>query len=228
MNGFGGSAFWLGLPQIVLINVLLSGDTAIVIALACRALPPRQRPWGTALGAGTATLLLIVFASVVAPLLLLPYAKLLGGIALLYIAVKLLVVETASKHGVAAAASLWRVVRVVLVADLVLSLDNIIAVASVARGDIALLMIGVAVSIPIILAGAALITSIVDRFPLVVWAGTALLGWIAGGTIATDPVVSAYLSGKFGDAVARHAAIGAAGAATLLVIAVGALIRRRA
>lgn len=228
MNGFGSSAFWLGVPQIVLVNVLLSGDTAVVIALACRALPARQRPWGMALGAGAATLLLIVFASVIGPLLLLPYVKVVGGIALLYIAVKLLVPEPASGQGVVAATSLWRVVRVVLVADLVLSLDNIIAVAAVARGDVALLMVGVAVSIPIILAGAALITAVVDRFPLVVWAGAALLGWIAGNIIATDPVVSAYLSGKFGAAFAHHAAIGAAGVGTLLVIATGALIRRRA
>lgn len=227
INNFAGTAFWLGVPQIVVINVLLSGDTAIVIAMACRGLPPRQRPWGVAIGAGTAALLLIIFAIVVAPLLLLPYVKLIGGLALIYIAVKLLVPETPVKDAVEAATHLWRVVRIVAVADIILGLDNIIAVAAVARGNLALLVIGLAISIPIILAGATLFTALLDRFPILVWAGAALLGWIAGGTIATDPVVSAYLVADFGENFARQAAIAAAGAGAMLVIAAGGFLRRR-
>jgi YjbE family integral membrane protein len=223
----GGTAFWTAVPQIALINVLLSGDTAVVIAMACRGLPPRQRPWGVAIGAGTATALLIIFASVIAPLLQLPYIKLIGGFALIYIAVKLLSPENPAGSSVEAPTQVWRVVRVVALADIVLSLDNIIAVAAVARGDLALLTIGVAISIPIMFAGAALIMALLDRFPVFVWAGAAMLGWIGGQTIATDPAVSGYLVGDFGARFADRAAIAAAGIGLAFVIAFGALLRRR-
>ncbi len=221
-----GTAFWFGVPQIVLINVLLSGDTAVVIAMACRGLPPRQRSWGMAIGAGTAAALLLIFAVVVAPLLTFPYVKLIGGLALIYIAVKLLIPEAPDKDDVAAATHLWRVVRIVALADIVMSLDNIIAVVAVARGNLALLVVGLVVSIPIILAGAALIGALLDRFPLLVWAGAALLGWIAGDIIATDPVVSGYLIADFGETLAGYLAIAAACAGAVLVIAAGALVRR--
>ena len=116
---------------------------------------------------------------------------------------------------------MWRVVRIVAVADLIMGLDNIIAVAAVARGNLALLVIGLAVSIPIILAGAALIMALLDRFPILVWAGAALLGWIAGDIIATDPAVSGYLTAELGEKVAWRIEMAAAGAGALLVIAVG-------
>jgi YjbE family integral membrane protein len=225
---FSGTAFWLGVPQVVLINVLLSGDTAVVIAMACRELPPRQRAWGMALGAGTAAVLLIIFAFIVVPLLQLPYVKLIGGLALIYVAVKLLIPNAPDTQSVAPATHLWRVVRTVVMADIVLSLDNIIAVAAVAHGNLALLVIGVAISIPIVLVGSALITALLERFPLLIWAGAALLGWIAGDTIATDPAISAYLIAHFGESLAHAAVIAAAYAGSVLVIAAGALLRRRA
>jgi YjbE family integral membrane protein len=227
IDDFGSAAFWLGVPQIVLINVLLSGDTAVVIAMACRGLAPRQRLLGVAIGSGTAAVLLIVFALIITPLLLLPYVKLIGGLALIYIAVKLLIPETAGEEGVEAATHLWRVVRIVALADIILSLDNIIAVAAVARGNLALLMTGLAISIPIVFLGATLIMALLERFPLLVWAGAALLGWIAGETIATDPAVAGYLTADIGETLAHQAAIAAAGAATLLVIGAGLLLRRR-
>ena len=227
IDDFGSAAFWLGVPQIVLINVLLSGDTAVVIAMACRGLAPRQRLLGVAIGSGTAAVLLIVFALIITPLLLLPYVKLIGGLALIYIAVKLLIPETAGEEDVEAATHLWRVVRIVALADIILSLDNIIAVAAVARGNLALLMTGLAISIPIVFLGATLIMALIERFPLLVWAGAALLGWIAGETIATDPAVAGYLIADIGETLARQAAIAAAGAATLLVIGAGLLLRRR-
>jgi len=227
IDDFGSAAFWLGMPQIVLINVLLSGDTAVVIAMACRGLAPRQRLLGVAIGSGTAAVLLIVFALIITPLLLLPYVKLIGGLALIYIAVKLLIPETAGEEDVEAATHLWRVVRIVALADIILSLDNIIAVAAVARGNLALLMTGLAISIPIVFLGATLIMALIERFPLLVWAGAALLGWIAGETIATDPAVAGYLIADIGETLARQAAIAAAGAATLLVIGAGLLLRRR-
>ena len=228
IGDFSGTDFWLGVPQIALINVLLSGDTAVVIALACHELPPRQRAIGMALGAGGAAVLLIIFAVIVAPLLQLPYVKLIGGIALLYIAIKLLLPDASDRQSVEPTTHLWRVVRIIVVADIVLSLDNIIAVAAVARGNIALLAIGVAISIPIVLLGSALITALLERFSLLVWAGAALLGWIAGDTIAIDPAVSSYLIANFGDKFAHAAAIAAAGAGMVLVITAGALLRRRA
>jgi len=226
INGLGGTAFWIAVPQIVLLNVLLSGDNAVVIAMACRRLPPRQRFWGILIGAGTAAVLLIIFAGVVASLLVLPYVKLIGGLALIYIAVKLLIPEDRDNNEVEAATHLWRVVRIVAVADVIMSLDNIIAVAAVARGNLALLAIGLAVSIPIILAGAALITALLDRFPILVWAGAALLGWIAGEIIATDPAVSGYLTAELGETVARQIEMAAAGAGAILVIALGGFWRR--
>jgi len=227
IDDFGSAAFWLGVPQIVLINVLLSGDTAVVIAMACRGLAPRQRLLGVAIGSGTAAVLLIVFALIITPLLLLPYVKLIGGLALIYIAVKLLIPETAGEEDVEAATHLWRVVRIVALADIILSLDNIIAVAAVARGNLDLLMTGLAISIPIVFLGATLIMALLERFPLLVWAGAALLGWIAGETIATDPAVAGYLIADIGETLAHQAAIAAAGAATLLVIGAGLLLRRR-
>jgi YjbE family integral membrane protein len=227
MRGLAQPAFWIALPQIVLINVLLSGDNAVVIAMACRALPPRQRFWGVLIGAGTAAALLIIFAGLIVPLMTLPYVKLIGGLALIYIAVKLVLGDNDDKPGVGAATQLWRVVRIVAVADIVMSLDNVIAVAALARGNLALLVVGLAVSIPIILAGANLIIALLDRFPILVWAGAALLGWIAGDAIASDPAIAGYLIGYFGENFAWQIEMAVAGASAAAVIAAGALLRQR-
>jgi YjbE family integral membrane protein len=225
--GGANAAFWIAVPQIVLINLLLSGDTAVVIALACRGLPPRQRAWGMAIGAGTAATLLVVFAILVAPLLSLAYVKLVGGVALLYIAIKLVVSDETGRD-IEAADQIWRVVRTIALADIVLSLDNIIAVAAVARGDIALLVIALGVSIPILLAGAAVISALLDRFPLLVWAGAALLGWIAGDIIATDSAVAGKLIADFGEGLARQVSFAASAAGAIFVIVVAALLKTRA
>ena len=219
------AAFWIAALEIVVVNLLLSGDNAVVIALACRALPPRQRLWGMAIGAGTAAIVRIIFAAIIAPLMLLPYFKLIGGLALFYIAVKLLLPENSGRE-IEPAARLWRVVRIVAVADIIMGFDNIIAIVGVAQGDVALLVIGLVLSIPIILAGAALVMALLDRFPLLVWAGAALLGWVAGEIVATDPAVVAYLTARLGAPVAGQIEIAAAVAGMLLVIAAGALLRR--
>jgi YjbE family integral membrane protein len=182
-------AFWLAVGKIIWINVLLSGDNALVIALACRGLAPPQRLWGMILGAGAAVILRIIFTGIVVTLMELPYLKLVGGIALLVIAAKLLVPEKEDEEGVAAAKHLWAAVQVVVVADIVMSLDNVIAVAAAANGSVPLLIIGLAVSVPLIVAGAALIMLLLTRLPFLVWAGAALLGWIAGDVIATDPAI---------------------------------------
>ncbi len=135
-------------------------------------------------------ILRIVFVGVIAQLMLLPYLKLVGGAALLVIAAKLVVPDDPDKDEIQAAAHLWRAVMIIVVADIVMSLDNIIAIAAIAQGNLLLLVIGLAVSIPLIMAGAALITVLLDRFPILIWAGSALLGWVAGGVIATDPAVA--------------------------------------
>src|SRR5277367_789425 len=184
--------FWVALTEIFWINVLLSGDNALVIALACRGLEARQRLWAMILGAGAAVLLRIVFTGIVATLMVLPYLKLVGGLALVVIAAKLLVPEDEG-DAVTAGTSLWHAVRIVVIADIVMSLDNVIAVAAAANGQLPLLILGLAISIPIIIAGAALIMLVLDRFPILVWLGAILLGWIAGGVIATDPAVHPLL-----------------------------------
>jgi YjbE family integral membrane protein len=186
-------AFWLAVGKIIWINVLLSGDNALVIALACRGLAPQQRLWGMVLGAAAAVILRIIFTGIVATLMELPYLKLVGGLALLVIAAKLLVPEKEDEEGVAAAKHLWTAVQVVVVADIVMSLDNVIAVAAAANGSVPLLIIGLAVSVPLIVAGAALIMMLLTRLPFLVWAGAALLGWIAGDVTATDPAIAPQL-----------------------------------
>jgi len=185
-------SFWLAVGKIIWINVLLSGDNALVIAMACRGLHGRHRFWGMVIGAGVAVVLLIAFTGIVATLMSLPYLKLVGGIALLIIAAKLLVPEDENDE-VAAGTTLWHAVRIVVIADIIMSLDNVIAVAAAANGQLSLLALGLAISIPMIIAGAALIMLVLDRFPFVVWLGAMLLGWIAGDVIVSDPVDQSLL-----------------------------------
>jgi YjbE family integral membrane protein len=185
-------AFWLAVGKIIWINVLLSGDNALVIAMACRGLHGRHRFWGMAIGAGIAVVLLITFTGVVATLMVLPYLKLAGGLALLVIAAKLLVPDDEDDE-IAAGTTLWHAVRIVVIADIIMSLDNVIAVAAAANGQLSLLILGLAISIPMIIAGAALIMLVLDRFPVLVWLGAMLLGWIAGDVISSDPAVEPLL-----------------------------------
>ncbi|MDR3469771.1 MAG: TerC family protein [Xanthobacteraceae bacterium] len=203
-------AFWFAVGKIIWINVLLSGDNALVIALACRGLHPRQRFWGMVIGAGIAVVLLISFTAVVATLMALPYLKLIGGLALVVIAARLLVPEDEDNE-ITAGTSLWHAVRIVVIADIVMSLDNVIAVAAAANGQLPLLILGLAISIPIIVAGAALIMALLDKLPILVWLGAALLGWVAGDAISTDPGVHPMLQRLLdGDIVVRIDAVSAA------------------
>ena len=220
--------FWLAVLQIIWIDILLSGDNAVVIALACRKLPPQQRIWGVVLGTVVAISLRVVFAGLVTTLMQIAYLKLIGGVLLLWIAVKLLGPEENGKSNeVQAVDNLWRAIRIVAIADVVMSLDNVIAIAAVAERfeaphNYALLMFGLAVSIPLIMAGAALVMTLLERFPIVVWAGAALLGWIAGEIIAKDPLFTANLD----EATAHTVEIIGATLGALFVIAAG-LLRRR-
>jgi YjbE family integral membrane protein len=224
--------FWLAVFQIIWIDILLSGDNAVVIALACRKLPPRQRVWGVVLGTVVAISLRVIFAGLVTFLMKMAYLKLVGGALLLWIAVKLLgPEENGNGNGktgeIEPVESLWRAVRIIAIADVVMSLDNVIAIAAVAERfeppyNVALLIFGLAVSIPLIMAGAALVMAMLDRFPVIVWAGAALLGWIAGEIIAKDPVITGLLD----PATAHTVWIVGATLGALFVIFVGFLRRR--
>jgi YjbE family integral membrane protein len=226
VNQLGFAAFWFAGLEIVFINCLLSGDNALVIAMACRGLPAEQRRWGLIGGAGIAIALRIIFTGIVARLMLVAYLKLIGGLALLVIAARLLVPDSPDRNKVEAVAHLWRAIGVVVAADLIMSLDNIIAVAAAARGDFLLLGIGLAMSIPLIIAGAAFIGALLDRFPILIWAGAALLGWVAGEAIASDPALSGHLAAKFGATLAQHMEAAAPATGAALVIAAGGLWRR--
>jgi YjbE family integral membrane protein len=229
-------AFWVAVGQIIWINILLSGDNAVVIALACRSLPPKQRFWGILLGAGAAVLLRILFTVIIAQIMAIAFLKIVGGLLLLWIAVKLVV--PSEEHGedsVKAGDTLMRAVWLVTVADIVMSLDNVIAIAAAAetaamRVDIAhalsikttLIVFGLATSVPLIIAGSALLMKVMEKFPILVWAGAALLGWVAGEIIIKDQAVVNYMGQEFVDRLHLWAA--AAGA--VLVVALGWILRR--
>ena len=213
--------FLVSVLQIVWIDLLLSGDNAVVIALACRALPPHQRRIGMLLGAGTAVALRIVFALAISWLLAVPLLRVVGGVLLVWIAVKLALGEDEDAHTVDESTSLWRAVRTIAIADAVMSLDNVVAIAAAAKGHVELFIFGLLLSIPLIVMGATLISRLLQKFPAIVWAGAGLLGWIAGEMIATDPFVAERVAGI------PHAATWAAAATAAFVIALAALLTRR-
>ena len=186
--------FWVSVVEIIWINILLSGDNAIVIALACHGLAPKQRLAGMVLGTGVALMLRVAFTSVVVTLMFVPYLKIAGGAALFWISLKLLAPEELKSTDESGKAlvpnqTVRRAVMVIAAADIVMSLDNVIAVAAAANGNFAMLIFGLAISIPIIVAGATVFMAIINYFPLIIWAGAAVLGWLAGELIATDPIV---------------------------------------
>jgi YjbE family integral membrane protein len=213
----------LKLLGIIWINVVLSGDNAVVIALACRGLPDDKRRTGMVLGAGVAVLLRIVFTVLVAALLSTPFLKIVGGVLLLWIAVKLLSSED-EEGSVKETDRLWHAVWTVVVADAVMSLDNVLAIAAVAQDSTFLLVLGLAISIPLIVAGAALIMALLDRLPLLIWAGAALLGWVAGEMLISDP----WLLGKLGQELGHKAEIPGAIVGAVLVLTIGYILRQRA
>ncbi len=188
----GQPQFWMSVVEIIWINVLLSGDNAIVIALACRSLAPRQRLIGMFLGTAAALVMRLVFAGIVSKLMFIPYLRIVGGLALLWIATKLLVPDNESGERAAPTNGLLRAVKTIAIADVVMSLDNVIAVVAAADGNFSLLVFGLGISVPAIVAGATIIMGMLNYFPIIAWAGAALLGWIGGDVIATDPVIVEY------------------------------------
>lgn len=196
---FGASGeYALQILRIIGIDILLAGDNAVVIALACRTLPPRQRMAGIILGAGAAVTLRVIFTLVVQEVLMISFLKLAGALLLFWIAVKLLIAEEPTDNNVKGGANLWEAVRIVALADMVMSLDNVLAIAAAAEGDAYLIILGLLVSIPLVVVGATLITNLLSRFPFLVWVGAAMLGWVAGELIATEPELRDAFDGVAG------------------------------
>ena len=218
------SEFWLSVGQIIWINILLSGDNAVIIALACRSLTGRTRTAGMIIGAGVAVFLRVVFTGTITSLLSIPYLKIAGAVALVYIAVDLVKPKSHDDEvKLNAAETLWRAVATIVIADLIMSLDNVIAIAAVAQGSWLYLIIGLGLSVPMIISGSFLISAVLDKAPVVIWAGACLLGWIAGDMFASDVAVSGHADPALVKYYARPAAlIGAA-----VVLALGLLLNYR-
>jgi YjbE family integral membrane protein len=221
LQQFQGTDFWIGLLKIIWINIILSGDNAVVIALAARSLPPEQQRkaifWGTA----AAVILRIVLTVVAVKLLALPYLQIVGGLLLLWIGVQLLSDEDGGEGEEKQHGSLGSAIRTILIADLVMSLDNVIGVAAAANGNVTLLVIGLAIAIPIVIFGSTLMIKLMERFPIIVTLGAALIGWVGGETIASDVIFKDYSAAN----PWLHYAAAAAGA--VFVIAVGRFLARR-
>ena len=184
-------AFWVALMQIIVINIMLSGDNAVVIALASRSLPPQQQKRAIMFGSLGAIVLRIVLTFFAMILLDLPYLKLLGGLALLWIGASMLVED--GEEEMDAHSHLWAAIRVIIVADFIMSLDNVLGVAAAAKSNIVLLVLGLGISIPLIIWGSQIILKLMERYPVIITLGAALLGWVAGEMLVTDKVVSGWI-----------------------------------
>jgi YjbE family integral membrane protein len=193
---FTSAQFWLAALEIIVINILLSGDNAVVIALACRNLPQQQRKWGVIWGAVGAIVLRIVLTFFAVQLLQLPWLKIIGGLALLWIGIKLIAEEEEGGDGdgkIKASDKLFAAVRTVIVADLVMSIDNVLGVAAAAKGSLFLLVFGLVVSIPLVIAGSQIIMNLIERFPILIMAGGGLLGFVAGEMIVEDTSIAPWI-----------------------------------
>ena len=213
--------FWIGLLKIIWINIILSGDNAVVIALAARSLPPAQQKKAVVFGSGAAVVLRIALTVVAVQLLALPYLQIVGGLLLLWIGTQLLGDGDEGEGESKEYGSLLAAVRTILIADLVMSLDNVIAVAAAAKGSMLLLILGLAISIPLVIFGSTLMIRLMERFPIVVTFGAALIGWVGGETIISDNVLVSTVEGAHW----LHYAGPALGAA--VVLGVGKLLARR-
>jgi YjbE family integral membrane protein len=182
--------FWIGLMKIIWINIILSGDNAVVIALAARGLPPAQQRQAVLFGSGAAVVLRIALTVVAVKLLTMPYLQIVGGVLLLYIGVQLLSDQGGGEGEEKTHGSLLAAIRTILIADLVMSLDNVIGVAAAAHGSMLLLVLGLAISIPMVVFGSTMMIRLMERFPVVVTLGAALIGWVGGETMANDTILA--------------------------------------
>jgi len=216
------AAFWAALGSIILANIILSGDNAVVIALAARALPAHQQRKAIFWGSAAAIVMRIVLTLIAVEMLKWPYLKIIGGLLLLYIGITLLSEDEGDEGVHREAGGMMAAIRTILVADLVMSLDNVLAVAAAAKGDTVLLVIGLAVSIPLIIFGSTLLLKVMDRFPIIITLGAALLGFLAGEMFVSDPSTSAWFHANMAEA---DVLVG--GACAVLVVAIGTWMQRR-
>jgi YjbE family integral membrane protein len=221
MDFLSDVSFWIGLVKIIWINIILSGDNAVVIALAARSLPPPQQKKAIALGSGAAVVLRIVLTVVAAWLLQLPFLEIVGGVLLLYIGTQLLSEDEGEEEGGKSQGGLLAAVRTILLADLVMSLDNVIAVAAAAEGSMVLLILGLAISIPLVIFSSTLMIKLMARFPIIVTLGAALIGWVGGETIMADHVFDEVLAAQ----PWLHYVAALAGA--VFVVALGFFLQKR-
>jgi YjbE family integral membrane protein len=213
--------FWIGLMKIIWINIILSGDNAVVIALAARSLPEHQQRKAILFGSGAAVVLRIALTVVAATLLELSYLQIIGGILLLYIGAQLLSEDGDEQEGEVEKASLMAAIRTILIADIVMSLDNVIAVAAAAKGNMTLLILGLAISIPMVIFGSAIMIKLMTRFPIIVTFGACLIGWVGGETIASDVALREFSA----ENPWLHYAAATAGA--LSVLAIGKYLQKK-
>ncbi|HEU5322842.1 MAG TPA: TerC family protein [Methylomirabilota bacterium] len=199
--------FWTNLLRIIWIDLLLAGDNAVVIALAVRSLPPTQQWWGRIWGTVGAVALRLLFLTVITFLLNIAFLKLAGGLVLIWIAVKLVRPQEEGHGDVRGGTSLWEAIWIIMVADLTMSLDNVLAVAGAAGGDFRLLVLGIAISIPLVVFGSGVIGWLMNRWVWIVWVGGGILGYVAGEMILSDTVVQRFL-GPAGDALHYPVPIG--------------------
>ncbi|MBP6057854.1 MAG: TerC family protein [Nitrosomonas sp.] len=220
--GFDSPQFWIAVLQIIAIDIVLGGDNAVVIALACRRLPEQQRKlgifWGV-FGAITLRVVLIFFAL---SLLAVPYLKIVGAALLIWIGIKLLQPEAEGTHEIDASTTLVGAIKTIIVADAVMSLDNVIAIAGAAKDDLSLVIFGLVISVPIIVWGSQLVMKVMDRYPVTIAIGAGLLGWIAGDMVVTDVVTKEWVSTQ-----AKYLHWVAPAAAALLVVVAGKVMAAR-
>ncbi|MCW5661008.1 MAG: TerC family protein [Burkholderiaceae bacterium] len=216
-------AFWAALGSIIWVNIILSGDNAVVIALAARSLPPHQQRMAIFWGSAAAIVMRVVLTIIAVEMLKWPWLKIIGAILLVYIGVSLML-DDDEGEGKASddKVGIWSAIRTILIADLVMSLDNVLAVAAAAKGNTLLLVIGLALSIPLIIFGSQLLLKVMERFPIIILAGAALLGFLAGEMLLTDPALVASIGELPHWQVNVGGAVGAA-----LVLSIGTVIRRR-
>lgn len=229
-------AFFLALLTIVLIDLVLAGDNSVVIAMAVRGLPRNRRMQGILLGSLAAVLLRVIFTFFAAKMLLTPFVKLIGGALILWIAIKLMAQEGSHDANKTSASTVWQAVWMILVADFTMSLDNILAVAGASHGNALLLLFGFGLSIPLVVFTSSLLSKLMDRFPIIVWIGAAILGKVGGEMVVTDPLVTERVfaplrlvqPGGHGAMETHHSVVwGAEILCTVGVIALSVWLRRR-
>jgi YjbE family integral membrane protein len=233
LEEFVSQAFWIGLAKIIGVNVILSGDNAVVIALAARSLPRKQQKQAIIWGSAAAIVLRVLLTLFAVALLTLPWLKIVGSLLLFWIGIKLLIPEEGDDE-IEASDQLLAAIKTILVADLVMSLDNVIAVAAAAGGSVLLLVLGLAISIPLVIFGATLLLKLMERFPVIITIGAGLIGWVAGEMLVADSALEGWFTGLGVQYVEGHPKVGgfsleilAGIVGIVIVVAAGTLLAKR-